>query len=407
MKRITVVGAGYVGLSLATLLAKNNEVVISEIIEDKVDKINRRIPPIKDDKIEEYFNEIPLNLIATTNKKKAYQHGVDFIIIATPTNYNEDTQYFDTTSIEEVVKEIIEVNNTANIVIKSTVPIGYIKKLREEMNYDRIYFSPEFLREGNALRDNIYPSRIIVGINKDIQEEVKFANMFINELINCSSGGDIHTLVTDLTESEAIKLFANTYLAMRVAYFNEVDTYAASLGLNSKDIILGVSYDPRIGNNYNNPSFGYGGYCFPKDTKQLVANYKENNIANSLIDATVRSNMIRILFIAKQIEERIKDINNPVIGIYKVAMKSGSDNSRSSAMIEVIKKLKNINNITFLLYDNIPLTQELKDLGITKVATIEDLNEADLIVANRTSKELEQYIIDKDKLYTRDIFNIN
>ena len=326
--KIAVAGTGYVGLSLATLLSQKNEVVALDVIPEKVEKINNRISPIQDEYIEKYFNEKELNLKATLDYKEAFE-GAEFVIISTPTNYDEEKNFFDTSSVEDIIEKVLSTNDkNITMVVKSTIPVGYIEKVREEYVTDRIFFSPEFLREGKALYDNLYPSRIIVG-NKG-EKGKEFAEL----LKEAALKQDVETLFMNSTEAEAVKLFANTYLALRVAYFNELDTYAEIKGLNTKDIIQGVGLDPRIGTHYNNPSFGYGGYCLPKDTKQLLANYKD--IPQNLIEAIVNSNKTRKEFITDEILQRKPE----VVGIYRLTMKSGSDNFRSSAIQDIIKKLK-------------------------------------------------------------------
>lgn len=336
--KIAVAGTGYVGLSLATLLSQKNEVFALDVIPEKVEKINNRISPIQDEYIEKYFEEKELNLKATLDYKEAFE-GAEFVIISTPTNYDEEKNFFDTSSVEDIIEKVLSMNDkNITMVIKSTIPVGYIEKVREEYVTDRIFFSPEFLREGKALYDNLYPSRIIVG-NKG-EKGKEFAKL----LKEASLKPDVETLFMNSTEAEAVKLFANTYLALRVAYFNELDTYAEIKGLNTKDIIQGVGLDPRIGTHYNNPSFGYGGYCLPKDTKQLLANYKD--IPQNLIEAIVNSNKTRKEFITDEILQKKPE----VVGIYRLTMKSGSDNFRSSAIQDIIKNLK-AENQKIIIYE--------------------------------------------------------
>ena len=386
--KISVAGTGYVGLSLATLLSQNNEVIALDVIPEKVEKINNRISPIKDEYIEKYFKEKQLNLKATLDYQEAFE-GTEFVIISTPTNYDEEKNFFDTSSVEDIIQKVISMNdNNITMVVKSTIPVGFIENVKRKYNINNIFFSPEFLREGKALYDNLYPSRIIVGDKNEKAKE------FAKLLIDASEKKDVDTLFMNSTEAEAVKLFSNTYLALRVAYFNELDTYAITKGLNSKDIINGVCLDPRIGNHYNNPSFGYGGYCLPKDTKQLLANYKD--VPQNLIEAIVNSNKTRKDFITEEILKRKPE----VVGIYRLTMKSGSDNFRSSAIQDIIKNLR-ADNIKVIIYEPTINQNEFNGFEIEN-----DINKfknySSIILANRQESILDDV---KEKVYTRDLFS--
>lgn len=384
--KIAVAGTGYVGLSLATLLSQKNEVVALDVIPEKVEKINNRISPIQDEYIEKYFKEKELNLKATLDYKEAFENA-EFIIISTPTNYDSENNYFDTSSVEDIIQKVKSMNIDITMVVKSTIPVGFIKAMKERYQIDNIMFSPEFLREGKALYDNLYPSRIIVGEKSDRAE--KFANLLKE---NCLKE-DVVVKYMDSTEAEAVKLFANTYLALRVAYFNELDTYAELKGLNTKDIIDGVCLDPRIGNHYNNPSFGFGGYCLPKDSKQLKANYKD--VPENIISAIVESNRTRKEHIADMISKR----NPKVVGIYRLTMKSGSDNFRASAIQGVMKRIK-AKEIEVVVYE-----PTLKEDNFFNSKVIKDIDEfkkiSDVIIVNRLDENVSDV---KDKVYTRDLF---
>lgn len=405
---ITIAGTGYVGLASAVLLAQNNTVIAVDIVPEKVDKINNKISPIQDSEIESCLREQELDLTATVQSEWAYQQA-DFVIVATPTDYDPVKNYFNTATVEQVIETVLKVNSSAVIVIKSTVPVGFTQKMSEKFQTERILFSPEFLREGKALYDNFYPSRIIVGTSSESSEMIEKANIFANLLQDGAIKTDIPTKITRATEAEAVKLFANTYLALRVSFFNELDTYAESRDLDTRQIIEGIGHDPRIGNYYNNPSFGYGGYCLPKDTKQMRANYDQ--IPNNIISAIVESNATRKDFIADKILEKAgyydndgagrggKSGNPCIVGIYRLTMKAGSDNFRQSSIQGVMKRLQ-AKGAEILIYE-----PSLQEKTFFRCQVMQDFKEfaekCHVIVANRYEEELEKVA---EKLYTRDIY---
>lgn len=384
--KIAVAGTGYVGLSIATLLSQKHEVFALDVIQEKVEKINNRISPIQDEYIEKFFKEKELNLTATLDYKEAFKDA-EYIVISTPTNYDDEKDYFDTSSVEDIIQKVKEMNIKTTMIVKSTIPVGFVESMKEKYGVDNLIFSPEFLREGKALYDNLYPSRIIIG------EKSERAEKFVNLLVEGALKEDIVVKYMGSTEAEAVKLFSNTYLALRVAYFNELDTYAELKGLNTDEIIQGVSLDPRIGDYYNNPSFGFGGYCLPKDTKQLKANYK--SVPENIISAIVESNKTRKDHIANMVLKQ----NPKVVGIYRLTMKSGSDNFRASAIQGIMKRLKS-EGIEIIIYE--PTIKEEVFLNNKVINDLESFkNISDIIIANR----LESDLLDiEEKVYTRDIF---
>lgn len=390
MANITVVGMGYVGLANAVLLAQHNEVRALEIIQEKVDLINDRVAPIEDSEVEEFFKTKELTLQATSSKDEAYGHNPEYVVIAAPTNYDEETNFFDTSALESVIEDVLQYAPEATMIIKSTVPVGYTEEIRKKYDTDHIVFSPEFLREGKALYDNLYPSRVIIG------EESERGRKFADLLVEGAAAEDVSVLLMRSTEAEAVKLFANTYLAMRVSFFNELDTYAEVRDLDTQSIVEGVGLDPRIGDHYNNPSFGYGGYCLPKDTKQLLANY--DDVPNNLIRAIVDSNSTRKDFVADQ----VLDKNPEVVGIYRLVMKEGSDNFRQSSIQGIMKRIK-AKGIEVVVYE--PALEEDTFYNSRVINDLEEFKKtSDVIVANRRNDDLADVF---DKVYTRDLYQEN
>ena len=391
--KIAIAGTGYVGLSLSVLLAQTNEVVSVDIIPEKVEMINNRKSPIADEYIEKYFSEKELNLKATLDGAGTYKNA-EIVIVATPTNYDSEKNYFDTSSVETVIKQVTELNPDATIVVKSTVPVGFTMNVREKFSNKNIIFSPEFLREGQALYDNLYPSRIIAGAPADNADSVKRAESFVKLLEEVSLKEDVRTIIINPTEAEAVKLFSNTYLALRVAYFNELDTYCELKGLNTKEIIEGVGLDPRIGSHYNNPSFGYGGYCLPKDTKQLLANFAD--VPNDIVEAIVKSNATRKTHIADMVMKK----KPQKVGIYRLTMKANSDNFRQSAIQDIISAISN-NGIEIVIYE--PTIKQDSFNGYAVNNSFDDfVSSVDIIIANRIDEKLE---VVREKVYTRDLFS--
>ncbi len=391
--KIAVAGTGYVGLSMAVLLSQQNEVYALDIVPEKIEKINNKISPIKDKEIQTFLSEKKLNLTATVDDVLAYKNA-DFVVVSTPTNYDDKKNYFDTSSVESVIKKVIEVNSNAVIVIKSTIPIGFSNSMKKKYSTENILFSPEFLREGKALYDNLYPSRIIIGTDLNNEKILKKAEVFAKLLKEAAIKQTVDVKIMNVTEAETVKLFSNSYLAMRVSFFNELDTFSVVHGLNTKDIIKGVCADPRIGDYYNNPSFGYGGYCLPKDTKQLLANYK--GVPQNIISAIVSSNKTRKDFIAEQIISK----NPKTVGIYRLTMKTGSDNFRQSSIQGIIKRLKT-KNIDIVIYE--PTIKEKIFLDSVIVKNINTFKQvSDVIIANRYDDSISDV---KDKVYTRDLFS--
>ena len=396
MMKIAVAGTGYVGMSLAVLLAQQNQVTAVDVVSEKVELINNRKSPIRDDYIEKYLREKQLHITATLDGDTAYREA-DFVIVATPTNYDSKKNFFDTSAVESVIRQVTSVNRDAVIIIKSTIPVGFTQKIRKTTGNKRILFSPEFLRESKALYNNLYPSRIVVGTDRQDEELTRKAEIFARLLQSAALKSEVETLIIGFTEAEAVKLFSNTYLALRVAYFNELDSYADVRGLNAKEIIQGVALDPRIGDFYNNPSFGYGGYCLPKDTKQLLANYED--VPQNLISAIVEANRTRKDFIADEVLSKVSEIKNPVIGIYRLTMKTSSDNFRASAIQGVMKRLK-AEGITCIVYEP-TLHADYFYNSLVENDLVKFKNASHVILANRWNNELSDV---EGKVYTRDLF---